>query len=429
MKYFQFILVIILGLFISCMGLDKTVATIQGKKIHLSDIYQVYDKTVFNALAPAKKTAFVRKYAVLKYLSSSDKQYLTGMDFNVDEEKNKFEHDLIIQEVEKYLFNDFHFSDSTLEFVGDALNVDVYVKALTVSHKFSFGQANERTRDEAYKRANMIYNRIFSEDLSFEEAMSIYGELDVSKIKGNDMGQISFGFMPKLFNDLVWTSPSGKLIGPVETPIGYHVVIVDRKIPKFGNDKIEFDPEKIMNDLKLGRYNYQAENFQHFIDELYKTYAVSIDQQSLYKAWDTVRKIDGVNTMSGIAVDQMVKANFGSLLGSVGHEKITLNWVIQISGIFNFYNTATINSGFSFEKIINDVIARYLLLKWYEDNTNLFSGVDLIIKQKTVNKIYAMFLDRKQELTPDLTRDVIMNRIMLENEIVINSTLFTEDME
>ena len=40
-----------------------------------------------------------------------------------------------------------------------------------------------------------------------------------------------------------------------------------------------------------------------------------------------------------------------------------------------------------------------------------------------------MFLDRKQELTPDLTRDVIMNRIMLENEIVINSTLFTEDTE
>jgi len=69
------------------MGLDKTVATIQGEKIHLSDIYQVFDEITFNTLAPAKKTAFVRKYAVLKYLSSSDKQYLTGMDFNVDEEK------------------------------------------------------------------------------------------------------------------------------------------------------------------------------------------------------------------------------------------------------------------------------------------------------------------------------------------------------
>lgn len=427
MKYFQFILFIILGLFISCIGLDKTAATIQGKKIHLSDIYQVYDKAAFNVLSPAKKTAFVRKYAVLKYLSSFDKQYLTDMDFNVDEEKNKFKHDLIIQEVEKYLFNDLHFLDSTLEFISDALNVDVFVKTLTVTHKFSFGKASERTRDEAYKRANMIYNRIFSKDLSFEEAMSIYGELDVSKIKGNDMGQISFGFMPKLFNDLVWTSPQGKLIGPIETPIGYHVVIVDHKIPKSGNDKIEFDPEKIRNDLKQGRYDYKAEHFKHFIDELYKTYAVSIDQQSLYKAWDAVRKIDGIKTMLGIAVDQMAKANFGSSLGSVDHENITLNWVIKISGIFNFYNTATINSGFSFEKIINDVIGRYLFLKWYEDNTNLFPGVDLTIKQKTVNKIYAMFLDRKQELNPDLTRDIILNRFMLKHGIMVNSALFAEN--
>ena len=69
------------------MGLDKTVATIQGEKIHLSDIYQVFDETTFNALAPAKKTAFVRKYAVVKYISSYEQQDLTGINFNIAEEK------------------------------------------------------------------------------------------------------------------------------------------------------------------------------------------------------------------------------------------------------------------------------------------------------------------------------------------------------
>ena len=93
------------------MGLDKTVATIQGEKIHLSDIYQVFDETTFNTLAPAKKTAFVRKYAVVKYISSYEQQDLTGIDFNIAEEKNKLKHDLIIQEIEKYVIYNLHFSD------------------------------------------------------------------------------------------------------------------------------------------------------------------------------------------------------------------------------------------------------------------------------------------------------------------------------
>ena len=427
MKYFQFILVIILGLFISCMGLDKTVATIQGEKIHLSDIYQVFDETTFNALAPAKKTAFVRKYAVVKYISSYEQQDLTGIDFNIADEKNKLKHDLIIQEIEKYLVDNLHFSDSTLKFVGDALNVDVFVKTLTVAHKFSFGQGNERTKEEAYNRAKIIYNRIFSGELTYEEALSIYGESPVSKIKGNEMGQIYFGLMPKNFNDAVWSSPEGKLHEPLESPMGFHVVIVDRKIPKYGKDKKEFDRDELKEELEKGKYGYQEESFSIFVDTLYQKYIVLLNQVELYNMWDSVQEIEGVHSMSGIPVNRLREVDYINVIGRIGGKEITSDWIVNEANNFSLYKNVSINSGFSFNKFIYDVIAKHLLVQWYEDNKKLFPGVDTTIKRKIINRIYTRYLDKMQELNPDLTRDIILNRFMLKHGIVVNSALFAEN--
>ena len=87
----------------------------------------------------------------------------------------------------------------------------------------------------------------------------------------------------------------------------------------------------------------------------------------------------------------------------------------------------SINSGFSFNKFISDVIAKHLLVQWYEDNKKLFPGVDTTIKRKIINRIYTRYLDKMQELNPDLTRDIILNRLMLKHGIVVNSALFAEN--
>ena len=193
MKYFQLILIIIFSLFAACTSSDVIVATIQSEKIHLSEIYQSIDETAFRALTPSQKTAFVRKYAIQKHLSANPQNELAKIGFFVKEEKNRLRHDLIVEKVEKYLANKLDISDSTLEFISNALNTDIYVKGLTVTHRFSFGKAQDRTKTAALKKAEKIYMRLQSGELTFEEAMSIYGESQVSKIKGNEMGQIYFG--------------------------------------------------------------------------------------------------------------------------------------------------------------------------------------------------------------------------------------------
>ena len=426
MKYFQLISIVIFSLFVACTSSDVIVATIQSEKIHLSEIYQSIDETAFRALTPSQKTAFVRKYAIQKHLSANPQNELAKIGFFVKEEKNRLRHDLIVEKVEKYLANKLDISDSTLEFISNALNTDIYVKGLTVTHRFSFGKAQDRTKTAALKKAEKIYMRLQSGELTFEEAMSIYGESQVSKIKGNEMGQIYFGLMSKNFNDVVWTAHQGKLLEPLESPMGYHIVIVDHKIPKMKEKRIEIDRNKLKEEVQKGKYGYREENFTKFLDTLYLKYDASLNQAELYNVWDSIQKIDGVNSMSGIPVSMLTEVD-NKVIGKIGGKEITLDWLVNETNNYSFYANVSINNGFSFNKLINDIFARHLLVQWYADNKNNFPEFDITIKHKTVNKIYRSFLEKMEELQPDISRDVILNRFMLKHGIVVNSALFAED--
>ncbi len=426
MKYFQLISIVIFSLFVACTSSDVIVATIQSEKIHLSEIYQSIDETAFRALTPSQKTAFVRKYAIQKHLSANPQNELAKIGFFVKEEKNRLRHDLIVEKVEKYLANKLDISDSTLEFISNALNTDIYVKGLTVTHRFSFGKAQDRTKTAALKKAEKIYMRLQSGELTFEEAMSIYGESQVSKIKGNEMGQIYFGLMSKNFNDVVWTAHQGKLLEPLESPMGYHIVIVDHKIPKMKEKRIEIDQNKLKEEVQKGKYGYREENFTKFLDTIYLKYDASLNQAELYNVWDSIQKIDGVNSMSGIPVSMLTEVD-NKVIGKIGGKEITLDWLVNETNNYSFYANVSINNGFSFNKLINDIFARHLLVQWYADNKNNFPEFDVTIKRKTVNKIYRSFLEKMEELQPDISRDVILNRFMLKHGIVVNSALFAEN--
>jgi hypothetical protein len=426
MKYFQLISIVIFSLFVACTSSDVIVATIQSEKIHLSEIYQSIDETAFRALTPSQKTAFVRKYAIQKHLSANPQNELAKTGFFVKEEKNRLRHDLIVEKVEKYLANKLDISDSTLEFISNALNTDIYVKGLTVTHRFSFGKAQDRTKTAALKKAEKIYMRLQSGELTFEEAMSIYGESQVSKIKGNEMGQIYFGLMSKNFNDVVWTAHQGKLLEPLESPMGYHIVIVDHKIPKMKEKRIEIDRNKLKEEVQKGKYGYREENFTKFLDTLYLKYDASLNQAELYNVWDSIQKMEGVSSMSGIPVSMLTEVD-NKVIGRIGGKEITLDWLVNETNNYSFYANVSINNGFSFNKLINDIFARHLLVQWYADNKDHFPEFDITIKRKTVNKIYRSFLEKMEELQPDISRDVILNRFMLKHGIVVNSALFAED--
>jgi len=233
--------------------------------------------------------------------------------------------------------------------------------------------------------------------------------------------------MPKNFNDIVWSSPEGKLYGPVETPMGFHVIIVDLIKPKTGKNKIIIDREKLKKDLIKGKYGYQEEHFSNFIEGLHQKYDASLDYNELYDLWDSAQSIEGIKSMSGISISALNGLDTNSILGKIGEGKLTLDWFIKTSNSFSFYSTVTINNGFSFNKIFSDVLARHLMVRWFDDNRNLFPKFDLKLKRKVIENIYSLFLTKTLENNPELNKDIILNQFMHDEGIVIHNELFAED--
>ncbi len=90
-------------------------------------------------------------------------------------------------------------------------------------NNFSYSPHQDRSKKEAYAIANKILERIKSENITFDEAVSIYVEHPSIKIKNGVIGPYPYGKLPKEFSDVIWKSNPGDIIGPIGTKFGYHV--------------------------------------------------------------------------------------------------------------------------------------------------------------------------------------------------------------
>jgi peptidyl-prolyl cis-trans isomerase D len=82
----------------------------------------------------------------------------------------------------------------------------------------------KRTREEAKKLADSIFNIVKSDTAKFA-AMAAQYSSDGSKDRGGDLGKFSEGQMVPTFNDYCFTHGKGS-VGVVESPFGWHIIQV-----------------------------------------------------------------------------------------------------------------------------------------------------------------------------------------------------------
>lgn len=95
--------------------------------------------------------------------------------------------------------------------------------------------------------------------------------------QGGDLGMFGEGQMVPEFDAACKTAEIGKVVGPVKTQFGYHIIRVDERQPA-GTQKLEDVKEQIRAQLLPEK---QKEVFGKFIDELKKEFDVKIHQENL----------------------------------------------------------------------------------------------------------------------------------------------------
>lgn len=79
---------------------------------------------------------------------------------------------------------------------------------------------------ETEEACQKVLKEIESGEKTFEEAAAAYSTCP-SKAQGGDLGSFGRGQMVKEFDEAVFSAEVGKVLGPVQTQFGYHLIRVD----------------------------------------------------------------------------------------------------------------------------------------------------------------------------------------------------------
>ncbi|MDP2339477.1 MAG: peptidylprolyl isomerase [Deltaproteobacteria bacterium] len=120
------------------------------------------------------------------------------------------------------------------------------------------------TDAEEPKRKAMAARARLEAGESFSDLATAESEDPGSKGRGGDLGAFERGQMVPEFERAAFEAPVGKVVGPVRTPFGWHLILVDERIADAPGD-----PEKALEDLREQLYQKEVEaQFTQYIEEL-----------------------------------------------------------------------------------------------------------------------------------------------------------------
>lgn len=159
--------------------------------------------------------------------------------------------------------------------VSDDQVKDFYNKNLAnFAAPAQYGAHHILVKDE--ETAKKLIEELTKDPSKFEEVAK-NNSICPSKSQGGDLGKFSEGQMVTEFEEACKTAEVGKIVGPVKTQFGYHVIRVDNRTPA-GTMKLEEVKEEIKNQLLPQK---QKEAFDMYVESLRKEFNVKVYQDNL----------------------------------------------------------------------------------------------------------------------------------------------------
>ncbi|MDP8257036.1 MAG: SurA N-terminal domain-containing protein [Candidatus Alcyoniella australis] len=93
-------------------------------------------------------------------------------------------------------------------------------------------QSSDEVRQAALEKAELVLKRAQAADADFAELARKYSDDPGTRENGGDLGLVGRGQFVPQFEDAAFSVEPGELVGPVQTPFGYHVIRVTQKVPE-----------------------------------------------------------------------------------------------------------------------------------------------------------------------------------------------------
>jgi len=170
-------------------------ATYRGGSVTRSDLTKHINKSKYKKLSNDEKLSTIRKLAARKVIYDYSEELI--IDKSINNKTKKILNDEKLEQVFDYLLKKYSVSDSTLDFIYNAELVDYTIQDILVTHRLSYSEHKDRSPQEAYDLAAIIRKRIDNNDITFDEAVSIYADHPTIEIRKGMMGPLRYGKLTK----------------------------------------------------------------------------------------------------------------------------------------------------------------------------------------------------------------------------------------
>lgn len=125
----------------------------------------------------------------------------------------------------------------------------------------------------ARKRAKEIYADVKKSKRPFEELVKLYSDDTPSKATGGDIGFQNRLTVPPTYYDAIYKAAANEIVGPIQTPLGFHIVKSTGRRPYQDADRVQI--RAAVTDIK------RKELFDSYFKKISSRYTVTKNEKLL----------------------------------------------------------------------------------------------------------------------------------------------------
>ena len=409
--------------FFSCgdNSASTVVVTIDGNKLRSNEFFSSISRTEYYKLKIPIRREKILEFATNRLAAQEARLRNINLTqealYSLATKKNQLFINLLIKEV----VNPEILADSIAHDIFKLLQTERFIREIVIFHKFSLGHIADRTPSEAQKLANVVINRLRSNNITFDEAVSIYTTVPSLKLRNGEVGFLPYGKYPKNYNDAIWLMPKDTIIGPIKTDYGYHIVEIG-EIKKVVDLKTI---EAVEADIGNGKYGVFGEKMDQFAKDFRETYNCNIDTLAVIDLW---RQIEAVTDYKKITFSDLSNITYDHPISTCDGEELSLSWFVDQGNRHGQINVAVVHAPIALIKNLMDILNRFLTVRWVSENDNI-NKEHLYEKVRAIETILLKeaYIQTELERTPQLSEYALFNRLLLNHEIVVNENFINSN--
>ena len=422
-KQFTYIIIAVFGfIHSSCSNNNDDMATYHGGSVTRSYLTKHINKSKYKKFSNDEKLSTIQKLSARKVIYDYSEELI--IDKSINNKTKKILNDEKLEQVFDYLLKKYSVSDSTLDFIYNAELVDYTIQDILVTHRLSYSEHKDRSPQEAYKRATIIRKRIDNNDISFDEAVSIYADHPTIEIRNGMMGPLRYGNLTKGLDDIIWQSMPGDINGPLEPKFGYHVFhIVKREQRKQTVAKNR--KNTLRTEIKNGRYKLLDHYTDSYAKEWFKIFDIELFIENIDTLWQRAEDLDLFVVPEGVSMLRLNEAGYKAPLERINNQMVTIDWFIEQAQQHGKYKQSNFVKAYFLYITLIDLLRRYSAVMWYDISDDQFDNQKMLrtVQLKQEKLLYKNYVAQETKIDSMLTEEMILNRLALKYNIQVRKDL------